>query len=979
MSDKKSTMAGGVCDGDSDKTVFLEDSSSQQPSDPQPELDQDKTVFLSADPVDGPPAQPAKTLADLPSDESEAQAPLMAAPQSAVVDSDKTQILHASSDDDSRTVMLGGSVNATQMLADVQSKTQMMGSNVTLSDSLSPGQLNTGQVDSDGKTVIKDRFVLESLLGSGGMGAVYKAKDLRKVEAKDRDPWVAVKVLNESFKNHPSAFISLQRETRKSQTLAHPNIVQVFDFDRDGDMVFMTMEILSGASFEDVIKENPEGLELEQVLSLTRDMGEALAHAHKHRITHADFKPGNVFLTDKGTAKVIDFGIARAVSSVETDQKDDKTVFDPNSLGALTPAYASLEMLIGEEPVPSDDVFALGCIIYELITGLHPFAKKPADQVAIAKLRPKRIKSLNRRQWKALQHSLALKRVNRYSSVEDFLNDFVPIVNPWRRPVVLAGSLVIMLAAFGGYRAYESNLKEQQLQQEKQVMAERQAQQDEQLRIQSEIKKVGSQLDDDFAGLNNEAADLQSLLDKRYLSFSTGALWRRQTKAVTSKLLSVYSNDDWRKQGRENDLSQYEGFKAMLSEHALKRQQTKQTLVNWARNYNFKLSDAYLAGAVDASNNRAFEDAKSFLSIAAMLNSESAQLKNVRQQISSQYDDYQALLAKEIARKEQNRIEAERKRQQTEFNFSLAALESSANNCQSGLLREGRGGKFGTDISKLSSGYQLLQRRFMVFSEPVASSKAAAVETLKACIQVYGYGQTEDARQRVILAAEEFPSYASDFQNLSIHPWNSCKSSFAGKGKRYSCRDRFVSTPEVRGPELVVIPQGPEITSFAISKFEITESEFDLFCSRSNSCEVSGKSANTPVTSRSLDELKSYTSWLSIRTGFAYALPSYDQWLYAAGGKNSTVDTGRNCTLKARGISKGDVLLPVDMGASNRWGLVNHIGNAREIVQQKSGWAAAGADHSQAMEQCTLDRLEPVDAQGDSVTGFRVVKVLPKQ
>jgi len=90
--------------------------------------------------------------------------------------------------------------------------------------------------------LLKNRFVLEDVLGVGGMGVVYKAKDLLKVEAKDRDPYVAIKVLSDEFKTHPEAFISLQRESKKAQHIANHNTVKVYDFDRDGDVVFMTME-----------------------------------------------------------------------------------------------------------------------------------------------------------------------------------------------------------------------------------------------------------------------------------------------------------------------------------------------------------------------------------------------------------------------------------------------------------------------------------------------------------------------------------------------------------------------------------------------------------------------------------------------------------------------------------------------------------------------------------------------------------------
>lgn len=102
---------------------------------------------------------------------------------------------------------------------------------------------------------LKDRFVLLEKLGQGGMGVVFKAKDLLKVEAQDKDPYVAIKVLTDAFKKYSGSFIALQREASKAQRLAHPNIATVYDFDRDGNTVFMTMEFLQGKPLNQLIKE----------------------------------------------------------------------------------------------------------------------------------------------------------------------------------------------------------------------------------------------------------------------------------------------------------------------------------------------------------------------------------------------------------------------------------------------------------------------------------------------------------------------------------------------------------------------------------------------------------------------------------------------------------------------------------------------------------------------------------------------------
>ena len=129
------------------------------------------------------------------------------------------------------------------------------------------GAESGGEVSLPG--VLKSRFVLEEKLGSGGMGTVYKARDLRKVEARDRNPFVAVKVLNAEFSAHPEAFIALQREASKSQSLSHPNVVSIFDFDKDGDTPFMTMELLQGRELSDLLRSYPNGLPDELCLLYT--------------------------------------------------------------------------------------------------------------------------------------------------------------------------------------------------------------------------------------------------------------------------------------------------------------------------------------------------------------------------------------------------------------------------------------------------------------------------------------------------------------------------------------------------------------------------------------------------------------------------------------------------------------------------------------------------------------------------------------
>jgi serine/threonine protein kinase len=273
-------------------------------------------------------------------------------------------------------------------------------------------------------SVLGSRFELQQELGRGGMGVVYKALDRATAALKDRNPYVAIKVLNDEFKRHPLAVRSLQREARKAQKLAHPNIVKVYDFDRDGGNVYMVMELLNGSSLDEALKEQAgSGFPLDEVIRLLRGLGAGLSYAHELGIVHADFKPSNAFLTADGNIKILDFGVARAARSLNSNE--EKTVFDAGALGAVSPPYASLEMLSGgTTPDQRDDIYALGCVLYELIAGKHPFNRIDAVKARSAGLKPARPGKLNREQWRALQGALAFERESRTATVAEVVERF---------------------------------------------------------------------------------------------------------------------------------------------------------------------------------------------------------------------------------------------------------------------------------------------------------------------------------------------------------------------------------------------------------------------------------------------------------------------------------------------------------------------------------------------------------------------------
>ena len=319
----------------------------------------------------------------------------------------------------------------------------LTGENLTASSSLSPNQeLSVG-------VVLKERFVLKEELGKGGMGTVFKALDLRKVEANDREAFVALKVLNVDFRDDPVSLMALQRETKRAQTLSHPNIITVYDFDRDGAHVFMTMECLQGKPLNNLIRELPAGgMSFRKAWPIIEGICAALAYAHKKNIVHSDFKPGNVFITEQQEAKVLDFGIATAIG--RPDKGADATVFNARDLGAMTPAYASLEQLREQPPDPRDDIYALACVCYELLTGQHPFRKLSAENALGLNLHPKAIPGLKRNQWKALQRGLAFKQEDRIKSVDEF----VKLLQPHGKLFYTAWAAGVLIVAISAANVY---------------------------------------------------------------------------------------------------------------------------------------------------------------------------------------------------------------------------------------------------------------------------------------------------------------------------------------------------------------------------------------------------------------------------------------------------------------------------------------------------------------------------------------------
>lgn len=302
-------------------------------------------------------------------------------------------------------------------------------------------------------TCLRERYVLETAIGQGAMGQVWKAKDLLSEEARDRNPYVAIKVLLADIERHPQSFAAMHREASRTQKLAHPNIVTVYTLDRDDrtGRAFIAMELLDGEPLDQVIgRQRDQPGTPQELWPIIKGLAEGLAYAHRRGIVHADFKPGNVFLTHEGVPKILDFGIARAAKEDGgADAHDD----DESVISGYTEAYASPEVLAGEAPHRADDVFALGLVTYELLTSERAFGRRSASEAREAGLKLQPIRTIRRSEWRVIERALAFERAERWPDAGKFLE---ALQRRTRLQIALAASLLALLATTGGlsYKNY---------------------------------------------------------------------------------------------------------------------------------------------------------------------------------------------------------------------------------------------------------------------------------------------------------------------------------------------------------------------------------------------------------------------------------------------------------------------------------------------------------------------------------------------
>ena len=224
-----------------------------------------------------------------------------------------------------------------------------------------------------GETLLNNRYQLVAQQGSGGMAVIYKAID------QSLGRTVAIKILRPSLTPDPTFIMRFQNEARSIANLSHPNIVTVYDVGNDGDTHYIVMEFVDGRDLKKLIREYGGALPVAKALELAIGICAGLGFAHRAELVHADVKPQNILLTKDEQVKITDFGIAQALSDSQPSTRQ--------SIVWGSPHYFAPEQAQGERPTAASDVYSIGIVMFEMLTGRLPYTGANQQELAMAHIR----------------------------------------------------------------------------------------------------------------------------------------------------------------------------------------------------------------------------------------------------------------------------------------------------------------------------------------------------------------------------------------------------------------------------------------------------------------------------------------------------------------------------------------------------------------------------------------------------------------
>jgi formylglycine-generating enzyme required for sulfatase activity/cephalosporin-C deacetylase-like acetyl esterase len=307
-------------------------------------------------------------------------------------------------------------------------------------------------------------YLFIETVGAGGMGVVYRARDTRL----DRD--VAVKVLPTEVARDTERLARFEREAKAVAALSHPNILEIHDFDTDDGTTYAVTELLEGETLQEYLDHFDGRLPWERALEIVDAVSSGLAAAHGKGVIHRDIKPSNIFLCQDGRAKILDFGLAATHDVIDTEGETGSIEAPLTERGAVmgTVGYMSPEQVRGEPADHRSDIFSLGCVLYEMLSGRRAFKSDTGAETMTAILREdppplaKIAAEVPAEIDRIVARALAKNRADRHGSVDELRRELVEFRTKWeeagrtitagqllrfvRRPVV-AGTLTVLLIA----------------------------------------------------------------------------------------------------------------------------------------------------------------------------------------------------------------------------------------------------------------------------------------------------------------------------------------------------------------------------------------------------------------------------------------------------------------------------------------------------------------------------------------------------
>jgi hypothetical protein len=696
-----------------------------------------------------------------------------------------------------------------------------------------------------------------------------------------------------------------------------------------------------------------------------RGLCAGLEHAHDAGIIHADFKPGNVFVSPKNAPKILDFGLARAVQLSETQGED--TLFDPARLAALTPAYASREMLNGDNPETRDDLYSLGIVIYLILTGHHPYGRLSADDAAREGLQPEKPRRLSRRQWRVVERCLRFNRQDRPRDVQE-VQKFLLEPSPWRSRSALAAAGAFLLALSLNYFIGDAELTEVKQEVRQTTLLDAQVARINALLAESVMTRAWeTSVAQELAGLA-QLAGSQVASDE--LLGRLSEMYTRQIAATQNLRLALdlftrgSEFGELRQARRVLQIRTFNRLQELLDRQDKDQRWLAQLRSELAGMHNAFPGSSYLAelrldvadvlerAVLETESHDEFPHAQSMLYELEPILFDAQSLEELRNHVDAAKD---RTLAAGQAR------EAAERRQL----FAARLDEVLDESC----LR--------LDVAEVAAVH-----RSWLLVDPMAVtlSQSKIVDRIGNCLQQLAdldrdRGVILRSRAEQLFGPEMFTALPVDLDPCAL---NYLVGNGAKSGRRGYCADRL--TDDLSGPRLVVLPAENGEGRFAMTKHEISWAQFNEFCELSSECAALAEAIDQiaaerlpdrPVRGVTLQSAQSYASWLSEKTGFTYRLPTFAEWQWAARGEP---DPNRNCRLSVGGVARGLVPVAINAGLSNDYGLVHMLGNVQEWVLTGDGVSAVGGAYSDPIGECVSQTNKSHAGKPDSATGFRLVR-----